>query len=505
LYAVVQIGRKDEAWLESEHMPQPSHGRFTQNLKQMKACVIGAGPNGLAAAIVLAQAGLEVEVFEAESQPGGAARTMELTLPGFHHDFGSAVHPMAVGSPFFSTLPLQNYGLEWIHSPATLAHPMDDGSAVLLERNLDDAAAALGEDGAPWRSVMEPFVEHWPELAHDILCPLLGWPRHPFLLAMFAMDALPSASFVARRRFRTGRARALFAGLSAHSCLSLDQPLSASFGMVMGASAHAVGWPIPRGGSQSITNALSGYFAALGGRIRTSMRIESLQQLPPCDLTLCDLTPQQLLHVSDDELSPGYRNQLKKYRYGPGVFKVDYALASPIPWTATECLRAATVHVGGSMQEISASEAAMSQGRISSRPFVLVVQPTLFDPSRAPEGKHIAWAYCHVPNGSRTNHLEILEDQIERFAPGFRDCVLARRVFTPADLEAMDANLVGGDIGGGAVNMRQLLFRPTWRRYQTSANDLYLCSSSTPPGGAVHGMCGYNAAQTALRCLSRHR
>ena len=480
-------------------MPQPSHDRFVQNVKHKKACVIGTGPNGLAAAIVLAQAGLEVEVFEAESQPGGAARTMELTMPGFHHDFGSAVHPMAVGSPFFSALPLADYGLEWIHSPVPLAHPMDDGTAVLLERNFDDVQAALGKDGAAWRGLLEPLAERWTELAHDILRPLLAWPRHPLLLAKFGMCALPSASFVALQRFRTERVRALFAGLSAHSVLNLNRTLSASFGVVMGVSAHAVGWPIPRGGAQSITNALSGYLAASGGRIHTSTRIEDLRQLPPCDLTLCDLTPQQLLHVSGEKFSPSYRNRLKQYRYGPGVFKVDYALASPIPWTAVECLRAATVHVGGSMQEIAASEAAVSQGKISERPFVLVAQPTLFDPSRAPEGKHIAWAYCHVPNGSQANCLERLENQIERFARGFRDCVLARRVFAPADLETMDANLVGGDISGGAMDIRQLLFRPTWRQYRTSANDVYLCSSSTPPGGSVHGMCGYNAAQLALR------
>jgi phytoene dehydrogenase-like protein len=334
---------------------------------------------------------------------------------------------------------------------------------------------------------------------HDILRPLLAWPRYPFLLARFGMHALPPAIFVAQHRFRTERVRALFAGLSAHSFLSLDQTLSASFGVVMGASAHAVGWPIPRGGAQSITNALCGYLAALGGRIHTSTRIESFRQLPPCDLTLCDLTPQQLLHVSGQKFSSSYRKRLKKYRYGPGVFKVDYALACPIPWTAAECLRATTVHVGGSMQEIADSEAAMSRGTISERPFVLVVQPTLFDASRAPEGRHIAWAYCHVPNGSQANCLERLENQIERFAPGFRDCVLARRVLAPADLATMDANLVGGDISGGTMNMRQLLFRPTWRQYRTSANDIYLCSSSTPPGGAVHGMCGYNAAQLALR------
>jgi phytoene dehydrogenase-like protein len=484
-------------------MSQPSHDLFDQNLRDKKACVIGAGPNGLAAAIVLAQAGLEVEVFEAEPQPGGAARTMELTLPGFHHDFGSAVHPMAAGSPFFSTLPLRVYGLEWIHSPAALAHPMDDGTAILLERNFDDTQAALGEDGASWRGLMEPLAENWQELADDILRPLLAWPRHPFLMARFGMHALPSANFVARNLFRTERARALFAGLSAHSVLNLDQVLSASFGLVMGASAHAVGWPIPRGGAQSITDALSRYLATLGSRIHTSTRIESLQQLPPCDLTLCDLTPRQLLHISGERFSPSYRDRLRKYRYGPGVFKVDYALASPIPWTAAECLRAATVHVGGSMQEIAASEAAMSQGKISERPFVLLVQPTLFDPSRAPEGKHIAWAYCHVPNGSQVDCLERLENQIERFAPGFRDCILVRRVFAPTDLETMDANLVGGDIGGGAMDMRQLLFRPTWRQYRTPANDVYLCSSSTPPGGAVHGMCGYNAAQEALRRMKK--
>jgi phytoene dehydrogenase-like protein len=482
-------------------MPQPSDHRFAENLQHKKACVIGAGPNGLAAAIVLAQAGLEVEVFEAESQLGGAARTMDLTLPGFHHDFGSAVHPMAVGSPFFASLPLHDYGLEWIHSPAPLAHPLDDGTAVLLERKFDDAQAALGEDGAAWRGLMEPLAKRWNELAHDILRPLLAWPSHPFLLARFGMDALPSANFVARHRLRTERARALFAGLSAHSFLSLDQTLSASFGMVMGITAHAVGWPLPRGGTQSITNAMSGYLAALGGRIHASTRIESFRQLPACDLTLCDITPQQLLHLSDKKFSPSYRNRLKRYRYGPGVFKVDYALASLIPWTAADCLRAATVHVGGSMKEIAASEAAMSQGKISDRPFVLVTQPTLFDTSRAPEGKHIAWAYCHVPNGSQADHLENLEDQIERFAPGFRGCVLARRVFSPSELETMDANLVGGDINGGAIDARQFLFRPTWRQYRTSAQDVYLCSSSTAPGGGVHGMCGYNAARMALRRL----
>jgi len=460
--------------------------------------VIGAGPNGLAAAIVLARAGFEVEVFEAESQPGGGARTMELTLPGFHHDFGSAVHPMAVGSPFFSTLPLKDYGLEWINSPAPLAHPLDDDTAVMLESNFGDAEAELGKDGAAWRNLMEPLAERWSDLADDILRPPLAWPRHPFLLASFGIRALQSASSLAQHQFQTERVRALFAGLAAHSFLNLDRILSASVGLVMGVSAHAVGWPIPRGGAQSITNALSGYLGSLGGRIHASIRIESLKQLPPCDLILCDLTPRQLLQVSGQRFLPSYQNRLRQYRYGPGVFKVDYALANPIPWTAKECLRAATVHVGGSMHDICASEAAVSQGSISPRPFVLVAQPTLFDSSRAPEGRHIAWAYCHVPNGSQVNCLERLENQIERFAPGFRDCVAARRVFSPADLETMDANLVGGDISGGAMDMGQLIFRPTWRQYRTPARDVYLCSSSTPPGGGVHGMCGHNAAQLAL-------
>lgn len=473
----------------------------SQNLRRKKACVIGAGPNGLAAAIVLAQAGLEVEVFEAEQQPGGAARTMELTLPCFHHDFGSAVHPMAAGSPFFSALPLQDYGLEWVHSPAPLAHPLDDGTAVMLERNLDDAEAALGEDGRAWRDLIGPFAANWSKLAHDILRPMIALPRHPFLLATFAVDAVPSANFVARRRFRNDRTRALFAGLAAHSFLSLDEPLSASFGLVLAAAAHAVGWPIPRGGAQSITNALSAHLAQLGGKITISKRIENLRELPQCDLIMCDITPGQLLRLSGERLSKSYRQRLQTYRYGPGIFKVDYALSNAIPWKAAECLRAATVHVGGSMEEIAASEAAMSEGKISERPFVLVAQPTLFDPTRAPAGKHIAWAYCHVPNGSDVDMLDRLEDQIERFAPGFRDCVLARRVFSPANLEAMDANLVGGDIGGGAVDLRQFLFRPTWRQYKTSAPNIYLCSSSTPPGGGVHGMCGYNAASMALHCL----
>lgn len=468
-----------------------------------KACVIGAGPNGLAAAIVLAQAGLQVEVFEAEPIPGGAARTLELTLPGFHHDFGSAVHPMAVSSPFFSSLPLQNYGLEWIHSPSPLAHPFDDGTAVCLERNLWEAESWLGADGKAWRNLMAPFAERWAELVPEVLRPLPSLPRHPWLMARFGLNAFVSARTLAFGLFRHQRARALFAGFAAHSFLSLEQTLSAAFGMLMAIPAHAVGWPIPRGGSQLLTNALCAHLVKLGGRIHTSQRIDDISMLPPNDVTICDLTPRQLLRIAGRRLSSAYKNRLANFRYGPGVFKVDYALGNPIPWRAAECLRAATVHLGGTFEEIAASEAAVHNGEHPARPFALLSQPTLFDSTRAPAGKDIAWAYCHIPNGSQTDMLSRLEDQIERFAPGFRDCILARRVFSPADLERMDANLVGGDIGGGVLDLRQFLFRPSWRHYATSARNIYLCSASTPPGGSVHGMCGYYAARMALSRLER--
>ena len=471
-----------------------------------KACVIGSGPNGLAAAVVLAQAGMEVEVFEAEAEIGGAARTLDLTLPGFHHDFGSAVHPMAAGSPFLTSLPLADYGLEWIQPPAPLVHPFENGTALTIERDFDAAVAALGEDGKSWRALFEPLATHWPELADDILGPVIHWPRHPLLLARFGLNALSPASSTARGHFRGDPVRALFAGLAAHSFLALDQPLSASFGLVLGAVAHAVGWPIPRGGAQSIANALAGYLNHLGGRVTTSTRIRRLSDLPACDLILCDLTPRQLLALANpqpDRLSPDYRRSLARYRYGPAAFKVDYALSSPIPWNARACQRAGTVHLGGTLAEIEASEAAVASGRCADRPFILLSQPTLFDPTRAPDGKHIAWAYCHVPNGSSEDMLDRIESQIERFAYGFRNCVLARHVAPPSALEARDANLIGGDISGGATNLRQILFRPTHRQYRTSAPNFYLCSSSTPPGGGVHGMCGYHAARTALRNLPK--
>ena len=461
------------------------------------ACVVGSGPNGLAAAIVLAQAGLRVDVFEAESIPGGAARTLALTLPGFQHDFGSAVHPLAAGSPFFVSLPLRDHGLQWIHSPATVAHPLDDGSVVMLERDLASVNATLGADAAAWVRLVRPFVDRWQDFAPAVLRPVTSLPQHPLLMARFGVNALRSAKAIADR-FQTGRARALFAGFAAHSFLALDEPLSGAFGVLMAITAHAVGWPIPRGGSQSIANALCSHLLSLGGSVRTSSRIESLGELAEYHLVLCDVTPRQLLKIAGSSLTDKYKHALDRFRYGPGVFKVDYALSSPIPWRNSDCLRAATVHLGGSFEEIEASESAVRDGRIAERPFVLLAQPSLFDESRAPAGKHTAWAYCHVPNGSHVDMLSRLEEQIERFAPGFLDCILTRHVFSPADLEKMDSNLIGGDIGGGALDIRQFLFRPTSRNYATSANNLYICSSSTPPGAGVHGMCGYHAAKMAL-------
>lgn len=466
----------------------------------MKACVVGSGPNGLSAAIVLAQAGLQVDVFEAEPIPGGAARNLELTLPGFVHDFGSAVYPMGAGSPFFSTLPLKDHGLEWVHSPAPLAHPLDDGTAVLLDRDIDATAAELGVDGHPWLSLMEPLAKHWNEFAPDVLGPVLKIPNHPWLLARFGMNALLSAQSIASR-FRSPRTRALFAGLAAHSFLALDEALSGAFGILMAVPAHAVGWPIARGGSQAITNALCSYLASLGGKVIASSRVDSLDALSDYELVLCDLTPRQLLAISGKRLTEGYKRQLESFRYGPGIFKVDYALNDPIPWRAQQCLRAATVHLGGTFEEIATSEKAVRSGNHADHPFVLLVQPTLFDPSRAPAGKHTAWTYCHVPNGSSVDMLSRIEDQIERFAPGFRDTVLARHVLSPARLEQMNANLVGGDISGGVIDLGQMLFRPTSKLYATSARNIYICSSSTPPGAGVHGMCGFHAAKTALARL----
>ncbi|MGC2299517.1 MAG: NAD(P)/FAD-dependent oxidoreductase [Acidobacteriaceae bacterium] len=467
-----------------------------------RACVIGSGPNGLAAAVVLAQAGLPVDVYEAEAQAGGGARTLELTLPGFKHDFGSAVHPMGAGSPFFSSLPLAEFGLQWVHGTSPLAHPLDDGTAVTLEHSLQDQERQLGEDGRAWRELVEPMVTHWKDFAVDTMGPVTRIPRHPWLMAQFGRKAMQPATKLARRTFRGERARALFAGLAAHSFLSLDEPLSPAIGLVLAAAAHVVGWPVPRGGSQAIANALIGQLEKLGGAVHTSQRITSLDETDPKEgPVLCDVTPRQLLAIAGARLQKTYRKAMEEFRYGPGVFKIDYALSSPIPWAARECFRAITVHLGGTLEEIARSEFAATHGAIAEKPFVLVAQPSLFDATRAPEGKHVAWMYCHVPNATTVDMTSRIEAQLERFAPGFKDCVLERRVSSPAVLESMDANLVGGDIVGGEFSLRQFLFRPALGNYYTGTPNLYLCSASTPPGGGVHGMCGYHAARMALRRL----
>ncbi len=471
-----------------------------------RACVIGSGPNGLAAAIVLAQAGMRVAVFEAEAQAGGAARTLPLTLPGFLHDFGSAVHPFAAGSPFFATLPLADYGLEWVHGEAPLAHPLDDASAVVLERDLAYSERALGADGKLWRGLMQPAADNWMEFAEDALGPALRIPHHPLRMARFGLSAIQSAEGFVKGHFVSPRTRAVFAGLAGHSFLSFDQPLSATIGWMFGITIHAVGWPVPLGGAQAITQALIGYLETLGGTVRTSCRIDAaaFRELDSSsDLVLFDTAPRQLIEIAGERLSPEYKSELERFQRAPGAFKIDYALSQPVPWRAADCRRAITVHLGGSFEEIAAAEYDVANGREAERPFVLVAQPTLYDPSRAPEGKHVLWAYCHVPNGSTIDMTERIEAQIERFAPGFRDCVLARHVSAPAALEAMDANLAGGDISGGAMTMRQMFFRPTVKGYATGAPRLYLCSASTPPGGGVHGMCGYHAARLALRQLKK--
>ena len=460
---------------------------------------MGSGPNGLTAAIVLAKAGLDTTLFEAEPAIGGGARSAGLTLPGFLHDICSAVHPLAVSSPAFASFPLAQHGLEWIHPPLPLAHPLDDGSAAILARSLETTCAGLGRDGAAYRRAVAPLVRRWSELVPMIQQPLLRWPAKPVLLARFGALALWPAATLARGLFRTEPARALFAGMAAHAVLPLEAMGSSAFGWVLAAAAHAVGWPIPRGGSQSIANALASYFESLGGRIVTNTRIRSLDELGDATPVLCDVTPRQFLALAGSRLPERFCRRLESYRYGPGVFKIDWALSAPIPWKAGECAQAGTVHIGGSLDEIAASERTLAGTSPGARPFVLLAQPSLFDSTRAPRGQHTAWAYCHVPHASTADMTERIEAQVERFAPGFRSRVLARHTFAPAGLERHNANLVGGDITGGAQDLRQLILRPTRQFYRTPLDGVYLCSSSTPPGGAVHGMCGFHAAQTALR------
>ena len=466
-------------------------------MAQPDAIVIGSGPNGLAAAIALAQAGWKVTVFEAERTIGGGARSAELTLPGFVHDVCSALHATAVASPFLRTLPLSKYGVEWIEPPAMLAHPFDDGTAAIVERSVDRTAAGLGRDRGSYASLFGGLVRAWPRLESSVLGPL-RWPRHPFAMAAFGLRALRSANAFARSTFAEERTRALFGGIAAHGLLPLDRPPTAGFGLVLGAMAHIVGWVIPRGGAQKLTDALVAHLRALGGEVVADRRVTSLDELPPARAVLCDLSPRPFLRIAGSRLPVAYRRSLERYRYGMGVFKVDWALDAPIPWRAAACARASTVHICGTMAELNRSENDAWAGVAPERPFVLLVQPSLFDASRAPAGKHTAWAYCHVPAGSKVDMLPRIEAQIERFAPGFRDRILARAVASPADVEARNANYVGGDIGSGVSDLSQFFTRPTWRTYSTPLRGLYLCSAATPPGVGVHGMCGYFAAQKAL-------
>lgn len=459
--------------------------------------MVGSGPNGLAAAITLARAGWAVLVLEAQPEIGGGTRSAELTLPGFVHDVCSSIHPMARLSPFFRTLPLAAHGLEWVDPPAAVAHPLDSGWAALLAPQLETTGESLGPDAGAWRRLMEPFVKNWSKLEQIILAPP-SLPRYPVVAARFGLRAMWSATGLARAMFREERARALFAGLAAHSFLPLERTPSAAFGLVLGITAHLVGWPFPRGGSARLAAALASYLRTLGGQIETSSPVRSLDELPPAQAILCDVTPRQLLAMAGRRLPRAYRRKLEAYRYGPGAFKMDWALDGPIPWKSAACALAATVHLGGTLEEVAESERAPWQNRVAERPFVLVAQTSLFDTSRAPAGKHTAWAYCHVPNGCTVDISGRIEAQIERFAPGFRDRILARSVMAPAALEAHNANLVGGDIGGGVADLGQLFLRPTRRLYSTPVRGLYLCSASTPPGGGVHGLCGHHAAHRVL-------
>jgi phytoene dehydrogenase-like protein len=465
------------------------------------AVIVGSGPNGLGSAITLARAGWRVLILEAAATPGGGMRTQELTLPGFQHDICATVLTTGLVSPFIRSLPLDEYGLQWIDPPASLAHPLDGGRAAVVERSVEATAAGLGVDAAAYRRIFTPLVRDWQQIMSQILGPLPLPPRHISAMLRFGLRAIQPASLVGRTAFRGELARGLFAGLAGHSILPLHRLATTAFGLVLNIGAHAVGWQIAQSGTQRYADAIIAYFKSLGGELVTSLRVNSLADIPPARAVLFDVTPREFLRIAGDKLPPGYRRSLERFRYGPGVCKVDLALDGPIPWTAAECARAGTVHVGGTLEEIEAAEAAVWRGEHPAKPFVLLVQPTLFDPSRAPQGKHIAWAYCHVPHGSTRDVSAAIEAQIERFAPGFRDLILARHVFTAAEMEAYNPNYVGGDINSGVQDLTQLFTRPVpqLNPYRTPLKGVYLCSSSTPPGGGVHGMSGYHAARSALR------
>jgi phytoene dehydrogenase-like protein len=472
--------------------------------QRLDAVVIGSGPNGLAAAITLARAGRSVRVFEAEPIIGGATRSLELTEPGFIHDVCSAVHALVVLSPFLKTLPLAAHGLELLRPPAPFAHPFDDGTAIVVEQSVAETASSLGTaDGRAYGRLVAPFTERAGDLMEAVLAPI--GLRHLLLMARFGLNAIRSASSLARSRFRDERTRALLAGAAAHSMVPLHYAATAGYGLGLIVAAHAVGWPVARGGSQQLANALASYLRSLGGEIVTGTRVSSLSELPPSRTVLCDVTPRQFLRIAGEKAPGRYRRRMERYRYGPGVFKMDWALNAPVPWRAPECARAGTIHLGGTFDEIADGERAAWEGRIHDKPYVLLVQPTICDPSRAPAGRHTLWAYCHVPNGATVDMTARIENQIERFAPGFRDCVIARHAMAPADMERRNANIVGGDIAGGACDLSQVFMRPVFslNPYATPVEGVFLCSSSTPPGIGVHGMCGHYAARAALKEMTR--
>ncbi len=469
------------------------------------AIVVGSGPNGLGAAVVLARAGWDVHVIEQADTMGGAAQSAEVTRPGFVHDLGSAIHPLAMASPFFRRLPLDEYGLSWVQPDLPLAHPLDGGRAITMQQSLETTARALGRDEGRYRWLMNPLLDRWGALFDEVLQPVLHLPRAPLLLARFGLRAIWPAQLLGKGLFRTEEPQALFAGLAAHSNLPLSAFGSSAFGLVLGVAGHAVGWPFPEGGAGAITQALADYLQDLGGTIDTGRRVQNVDNLPKARAVVLNLTPRQVLRVARSRLPDRYERQMEQYRYGAAAFKVDYALSDPIPWAAEACGRAGTVHIGGTLDEIAASERAVAEGRVPEHPYVLLAQHSRFDSTRAPEDQHTAWAYCHVPNGSTVDATAQIERQIERFAPGFRDTVLERHVMGPQALEAWNPNLVGGDINGGVLDLGQLLARPAlrWSPYRVPActahgAQLYMASASTPPGGGVHGMCGRHAARTVL-------
>jgi phytoene dehydrogenase-like protein len=464
----------------------------------LDAVVVGSGPNGLAAAITLARAGKSVRVVEGAASIGGGSRTEALTLPGFLHDVCSAIHPLAAGSPFFQTLPLARLGLDLIQPGAPLAHPLDGGRAIVVERSVAETAAGLGSDGRAYARLMTPLVNHHAIVLKDFLAPLRP-SRHPLFMARFGLHALRSAASLGRSDFKDDGTRAAFAGMAAHSMLPLTSAGTAAFALILGMLAHAYGWPVARGGSQKIAEALAAHLRSLGGQVETGSWVVDVGNLANTRAVFFDVAPRALVTIAGNRFPTAFRGALGRFRYGPGVFKLDWALDGPIPWQAPAGARAGTVHLGGSFAEVVASEAAVGDGQVAERPFVLLAQQSLFDPSRAPAGKHTGWAYCHVPNGSTIDMTNRIEAQVERFAPGFKNRILARHVMSPADVERYNPNYVGGDINCGLADLRQLFFRPTPRLYATPDRQLYLCSAATPPGGGVHGMCGVFAARTALR------